>query len=146
MHKNIILCFYLSTVTLVWSRRINREREREWEFAHMEEPPGIGTASENWLQQKFSRLYSLKTPTRPTHNACFSLAMVYTHVILAFHWPRLTSTLGLFFIGCGLHPRNACSLLVTAYTHASFVSGNRFVDFYLQPDVSVNNIHRVDRR
>ena len=40
-----------------------------------------------------------------------------------------------FFIGHGLHLRNACSWLATAYTHAFLISGNHFVDFYLHPDV-----------
>ena len=41
----------------------------------------------------------------------------------------------LFLIGHGLHPHNACSPLVTAYTHVFHVSGNHFIDFYLRPDV-----------
>ena len=84
-------------------------------------------------------------------NDCYSLAMVYTHVMrflvtpyihvmLVFHWlwvihsqcffwSRLISMQYLFFIGRGLHKHNACSPLVTAYTHAFLVSGNHFVDF-----------------
>ena len=41
--------------------------------------------------------------------------------MLVFHWSRFTLTQCLFFIGHGLHPRNACFSLVTAYTHAILV-------------------------
>ena len=49
--------------------------------------------------------------------------------MLVFHWSQLTPTSCLFFIGHGLHPRNTCFSLVTAYTHAFLVSDNHFVDF-----------------
>ena len=32
----------------------------------------------------------------PSHDACFSLAMVYTHVMLVVHWSQLTPTHSLF--------------------------------------------------
>ena len=51
------------------------------------------------------------------------------HAMLVFHYSWLTPTQCLFFIGHGLYPHNPCSLSVTAYTHAFFVSGNHFVDF-----------------
>ena len=58
---------------------------------------------------------------QPTHNACFSLVMAYTHALLAFHWSQLTPMHCLLFIDHGLHPCIACFSLVMAYTHAMFV-------------------------
>ena len=81
---------------------------REWEFAHTEELSGVGTASENWIQPKFSTLYSHKTPTWPTCNACFSLA-------------RFTHMGCLMFIGHALHPSNVCFSLAMVYNHAMLV-------------------------
>ena len=52
----------------------------------------------------------------------------------------------LFSIGNGLHPRIASFSLATAYTHALLVFRLSLCWFYLQPDVSVNNILRVHRR
>ena len=59
----------------------------------------------------------------------FLKLLCHPHTMLAFHWPFLTSTRCLFFIGHGWHSCNVCSPLVTAYTHAFLVSGNHFVDF-----------------
>ena len=66
--------------------------------------------------------------------------MAYTHAVLTFHWPHLTSMQCLFFhrprftpsqyffsIGYSLHPCIPCFQW-------------SFCSFYLWPDVSVNNI------
>ena len=50
----------------------------------------------------------------------------------------------LFFISHGLHPCNAYSLLITAYTYVFLVSGNHFVDFIYGR--MYNNIRQVHRR
>ena len=87
----------------------------------------------------------------------FSLAMVYTNAMPAFHWPRLTSRQCLFFIGYGLHPRYACFSLGIVYTNAMlafhwprltstqwlFPESPRW--FYLRPDLALNNIRWVHR-
>ena len=64
---------------------------------------------------------SLKTPRQPTWprlhscNACFSLAMVYTHAMLVLHWSRLTPFP--FLYSLGIMPMHFC------------FSGSHFVDF-----------------
>ena len=90
--------FYSSTVTLVC-----RRREVE-ESLHIQRCcRGSEQLAETQLQPKFLISCRLKTPTRVT-------------------WPRLFTHAMLLFIGPGLHPRNACSPLVTAYTHAFLTS------------------------
>ena len=80
---------------------------------HTKKPPGVGTAGGDWLQPKFLTLYSLKTFTRPTSNACFSLVTAFTNALLVFHWPWLTLTQCLFCIGHILSPRVVCFPVIT---------------------------------
>ena len=106
MYINIILYFYSSTVMLVWSSRVIRERVRSHGGAVCFCP-------------KFSTVYSLITPTRPyatlvphlsrptTTQCLFSPATAHNHVTLAFHLPQPTSTRCLPFTGHALHPFNA---------------------------------------
>ena len=43
------------------------------------------------------------------------------YTMLVFHWSRLTPMQCLFSIGHGIHPRNACFSLDTAYTYTMLV-------------------------
>ena len=96
---NLILLFVDSVTCLEQSKG---------EFAHKNELSGVEIASANWLQINFSMLYSLKISTRPTHNACFSLVTAYFNALLV---PMQC----FFFIGNGLHSRNACSPLLQVF-------------------------------
>ena len=80
------------------------------EFAHTEEPSGVGTACCNWLQSKFSILCSLKTPMRPTCNACSLLVRAYTYAFLVssnyfvdfiYSWMYLSTASARFIAGQG---------------------------------------------
>ena len=97
------------------------------------------------------------THTLHPHNACFSLAMVYTYTMLVFHWLWFTPTQCLFFIVYGLHPHNACFSLAMVYMHAVYVLhwlqltpthfcfSKSISWFYLQPNVPINFICQVHR-
>ena len=101
---------------LVWSRT-----QSERVFVHTEEPSGVGTASGNWLQQKFSTLYRLKSHTRLVHNACFPFVTAYTQEMLIFHCPWFTPTQYLLFVSHVFHLRNACFSFGMAYPNARLV-------------------------
>ena len=135
----MILCFYSSTVTFVWSRCNRRERERERERVHAQER-AVGSRKslrENNFSQNSGSYIVLKLPYDPhpmlvfnrsrliltqclffighglhSANASLSLVMSNTHTMLAFPWSWLTFTQCLFFI--------ACFSLVTAYIHELF--------------------------
>ena len=120
-------------MTLVWSRKAVGESSREQRsYRELEQPTGTDFSQNSWPH------IILKLTREPPGHASLP-----TH--------------DLFFIGYGLHPRNACSPLVTAYIHALFygswvtpthclLSGSHFVDFIYSIDESVNYIHRVHRR
>ena len=117
IYKNIISYLYSSTVTCVWSMRAVWESSYTRRSCRESKQPTRSNFSQN------SRPYIvLKYPC--DSRACASSPTQY-----------------LFFIGHGLHPRNPCSPLVTAFTpsHCLF-SASHFVY------VSIENIHRLNRK
>ena len=131
LYKNILLYFYSSMVTLVWSRTAIGVRER----VHIDERVVESRISQQELTSaKILDLIQSKNSTM-THTqcllfighglhpkiACFSSVTAYTHALLIFLWSRLKTSKYLFLIGCGLHPHHACSLFVIACTNVSLV-------------------------
>ena len=94
INKNIILYFYLSTVTLGWKRRAMEEISRT-RRSHRE----IGLPAETDFSQNSRPCIVLKLPHDPLR-------------ILVFHWSRLTPTHCLLFIGPGLHPTHSLFPLI----------------------------------
>ena len=94
-----------------------RGREREREFAYVEEPSGVGIANGICFSPKFFTLYSLITRT-------------WLHVTLAPNWSWPTPTQRLPFTGHGFYPMQR-------------LFPESFCWFYLRPDISVNNVRRV---
>ena len=134
IYKNIILYFYSSILMIVYCWRATGEslltRKRCWEL----EQPAWTDFSQN------SRPYTVLKFSCDSNGHASS------------------PTQCLSFIGHGLHPCNAFSPLVTAYTHAFFYASHITPTnclfsschcwFYLQPDVSVNicQIHHQPRQ
>ena len=103
--KDKILYFYSFIVTLVWSRRAVGESFHTQRSCWKSEQ-----LVESEFQPKFLSLYSLKTPTQPC---------LFTHIMLAFHWPWFTLIQCLFFVGHGLY---LCIFLCLGYhVHALLV-------------------------
>ena len=127
IYINIVLFFYSTMLTLVWSSRVIRERES----ACTKGLSGVGFASaensQHYIVLQLPRnymqcLFPIDHSPHPC-NACLSLVTAHTHMMLAFLWPQPTSTRCLPFSGHSPHPRDACLSLATPYIHAMLVSG-----------------------
>ena len=106
--KNVIFIFILQ-----WWYLCGTEEQSERVCTHKR---AIGSWNNQW------ELGHTSTPTQCLFfighglhpcNAYFSLAMVYTHAILIFHWLWFTPMLCLFSNGHGLYPHIAYFLVVT---------------------------------
>ena len=93
IYKDIVVCFYLSTVTLVWSSRGIGQRVRSHEEA---------VGSQNCQQDLTYNSHAT------THNIFPLLVTAHTHATLVFHWLLSTSMRCLPFIGYALYLCNAC--------------------------------------
>ena len=121
IYTNIMLYFYSSTVTLLWSwRAVGESWHTQKSFWESEQPTGTE------FSHNSGPYITLKLPHDPHAHASSPLQY-------------------LFFIGHNLHTHGACSPLVTAYTHALLVFRSSLCWFYQWPDVSVNYIRRVHR-
>ena len=124
LYINIIWYFYSSI--LMWSRRVIGGGESlciQRKHRESKLPAGTDLSQNSWPY------IVLKLP-RDSHAMLFFYWSWLTPTqCFFFHWPWFTPMQCLLFTGHALHSHNACSPLITAYSHTFLVSGSHFVDF-----------------